>query len=551
VLDSFRKDTNNLYDFLGYSLKHGLIMPIDFGIINNIKNPRYYISAISESGLVFLNKELYFDKSPEYVKTRNLYKNFINGMFELFFGNKHIYSSNDAFDVECEFAKKMYTLTELSSMDKTYNKYNNVMCKEKCNFDLEIFLKNLGLTNVKYVNIINPKYLKNAMRLLKNEWTSTKMYSYWVYKLLFSFSKFHSKLYYYTINALSLNIQQNEEPTDIKMIAVKTISSVMNTTISKKYIELYKNDPEIKYTKNLIKDIRHSFEKRLQNNTWLLESTKQKALEKLKKMKFAIGYRNKFIEDPDCDFNDYDDFNNNVKYLHWLLEKFKRDVNKKIPDNDYWLVNEEMNVFNVNAYYNNLENQLILPNALLQKPIVDLSKDIVYNLSYIGFAIAHEMVHAFDVEGSSFNEKGELNYWWTNGDIETYKSLQRDVIKQYEEIAKKDGIKINGELTLSENIADISALHLIEDTLEDYLTSRNILGNEQNKYFKKLYNNFARKWRSLMTENKERNLLMIDEHSLAKYRVNCVLMRSKRFQEIFNISENDGMYYPLDMNEIW
>ena len=58
VLDSFRKDTNNLYDFLGYSLKHGLIMPIDFGIINNIKNPRYYISAISESGLVFLNKEL-------------------------------------------------------------------------------------------------------------------------------------------------------------------------------------------------------------------------------------------------------------------------------------------------------------------------------------------------------------------------------------------------------------------------------------------------------------------------------------------------------------
>lgn len=353
------------------------------------------------------------------------------------------------------------------------------------------------------------------------------------------------------INALSLNIQHNEEPKDIKMIAVNTITSVMNTTISKKYLELYKNDSEIKYTTNLTKVIKKMFEKRLRNNKWLLERTRDKALRKLEKMSFAIGYRYKFAEDPDCDFNDYDDFNNNVKYLHWLLEKFKKEVNKRIPNNNYWLVNEEMNVFNVNAFYNNVENQLILPNALLQKPVVDLSKDIVYNLSHIGFAIAHEMVHAFDIEGSNFNEKGELNYWWTDGDIKRYKDLQKNVIKQYEEISKKDGIIMDGELTLSENIADISALHLIEDTLEDYLVTNNIFGNEQHEYFKKLYNNFARQWRSLMTANKERNMVMIDEHSLAKYRVNCVLMRSKRFQQIFNISENDGMYYPLDMNEIW
>jgi putative endopeptidase len=551
LLDDFRKNSDNLYDYLCHSLKHGLIVPIDFGIINDIKNANHYIASISESGLVFLNKETYFSNSREYVKIRDSYKEFISGLFELFFGKQHIYSATDAYNIEIELAKKMYTLKDLQSPIKTYNKFTNYKTKMECNFELDIFLDKLGLNNIKYVNIINPDYLKHAMILMKNEWTSVKWYSYWIYKLLFSFSKFHSKLYYYIVEQLSLNIQHNEEPKNLEMIAVNTISSVMNTSVSKKYIELYKNDPEIKYTSKLTNYIKNTFETRLHNNAWLLKNTKEKALEKLNKMKFAIGYRKKFSSDPDCEFDDYDDFSNNTKYLNWLLKKFKREINKKIPDNSYWLVNEEMNVFNVNAFYNNVENQLILPNALLQKPIVDLSKDLTYNLANIGFAIAHEMVHAFDIEGSKFDEKGELNYWWTDGDIEKYISLQKKVIEQYEDIAKKDRINIDGKLTLSENIADISALHLIEDTLEDYLTSNNISVYNQKKYFKKLYHYFAKQWRTTMTPKKEKSMVMIDEHSLAKYRVNCVLMRSRRFQSIFNISPNDGMYYPLDMNEIW
>jgi len=551
LLDGFRKDSQNLYDYLCYSLKHGLIVPIDFGIINDIKKANHYIASISESGLVFLNKEIYFGNSDEYIKIRNSYKEFISGLFELFFGKQHIYNPIDAYNVEIELAKKMYSLRDLQSPTKTYNKVSNYKSKMEYDFDLEIFLEKLGLNNVKYVNIINPEYLKHAIFLMKNEWTSKKWYSYWIYKLLFSFSKFHSKLYYYVIERLSLNIQNNEEPKQLEMIAVNTISSVMNTSVSKKYIELYKNDPEIKFTTNLTNYIKKTFETRLYNNRWLLKKTKDKALQKLNKMRFAIGYRKKFANDPDCYFDDYDDFSNNTKYLNWLLKKFKKEVNKKILDNSYWLVNEEMNVFNVNAFYNNVENQLILPNALLQKPVVDLSKDLIYNLAHIGFAIAHEMVHAFDIEGSKFDEKGELNFWWTDGDIKKYSSLQKRVIDQYEDIAKKDGINIDGQLTLSENIADISALHLIEDSLEDYLISKNITGENQKKYFKKLYHYFARQWRSVISPNKEKSMIMIDEHSLAKYRVNCVLMRSRRFQSIFNISPSDGMYYPLNMNEIW
>lgn len=551
VLDDYRKDPSNLYNYLSYSIKNGLVAPIDFGIINDIKRADHYIAAISESGLVFLDKNVYTSNDYEYINTRKLYKKFINGMFEIIFGKNHGFSPDDAFDVERGFAKKMHTPIDLQSPTKTYNVYKNITSKKICGFNMKLFLDNLELANVKRINIINPKYLKNAIHLLENNWTTKKWNSYWVYKLLFSFSKFHSKLYYYMVDTLMLNIKHDEEPKNIDIIAMQTISSVMNTTVSKKYLELYKNEDEIYFVRHLTNKIQFVLKNRLQNNEWLSSQTKEKALQKLEKMTFAIGYRNKFLEDPDCDFDDYDDYQNNVKYLDWLLKKFKKEVNKKIPNNDYWLVNEEMNVFSVNAFYNNVENELILPNALLQKPVVDLTKDITYNLAHIGFAIAHEMIHAFDVDGSKFDQNGELYYWWTDGDVNKYAEIQKGIIKQYQEIAKKDGLLIDATLTLSENIADISALHIIEDTLEDFLVSQNIFGDQQNKYFKKLYKYFAEQWRSLMAQEKEQTMLIIDEHSLAKYRVNCVLMRSKKFQHMYNITEKDGMYYSLDMNTIW
>lgn len=551
TLDKYKKTPENLYDYLSYAIKNGVIVPIDFGIINDIKRADHYIAAISENGLTFIDKNVYISNKPEYVNMRTSYKDFINGMFEIVFGKDHIYSSDDAYEVESSLAKKMHTVLDLQSPTKTYNVYTNTTSKKLCNFDMKIFLHKLGLSNIKRVNIINPKYVKNAMYLLEKDWITEKWTSYWIYKILFSFSKFHSKLYNYMVNALMLNIKHDEEPKNLELIATNTISSVMNTTVSKKYLELYKNEDEILFVRHLTNKIQFILKNRLQGNTWLSSQTKEKALKKIDSMVFAIGYRTKFLEDPDCDFDDYDDYQNNVRYLDWLLNKFKSEVNRKIPNNNYWLVNEEMNVFSVNAFYNNVENELILPNALLQKPVVDLSKDITYNLAHIGFAIAHEMIHAFDVDGSKFDHNGELYYWWTNGDVNNYKKIQKNIIKQYQDMAKKDGLNIDATLTLSENIADISALHIIEDTLEDYLLSQNINDDEQNSYFKKLYKYFAQQWRSLMADEKEQTMINIDEHSLAKYRVNCVLMRSKRFQKLYDITEKDGMYYSLDMNTIW
>ena len=550
-IEEFTKtpDVNNLHTFLGWCIKNGVIAPIDFGLINDVKKPDRYIAAIGENGFAFNSKEVYLSNKKEYVNVRTVYKKLIQDAFDLFFGQNHCFDASDAFEVEMSLAKHMHSLEDSVSPIKTYNKVYSPYVKQYCLLDFELLLKEINMENVKYVNIINPKYVSHAMKVMKKEWTSKKWHSYWIFKLLVYFSRFHSKLHEHFSGFIMLTSGELK-PEDIEETSVQRICEIMHSTMSKKYVEIYKNPKEIVFAENLTNKIMEAFRYRLENNQWMKESTKKKALLKLDKMITAIGYRDKYPKDPDCDFLPNDDFGNHLKYLTWLLKKFRKEVNHKIIDNQYWLKTEEMNVYDVNAYYNNVENEIILPNALLQKPFVDLEKGFIYNLARIGFAIAHEMIHAFDVHGSLFDEKGGLNYWWSKEDIEKYKKIQKEVIEQYEKTALKDGVKLNGDLTLSENIADISGFHIIEDVLKKETMHLN--EEEKNRQFKQLYENYALQWRTIETSSKEKYLLEIDNHSLSKYRVNCVLMRSNIFKNVFGVQPGDAMSFEHENeNEIW
>jgi len=552
-INDFRKNETNLYLFLKWSIYNGFITPIDFGVITDLKKSRRQIATVGENGFTFTVKDMYFNKHDDYVRTREYYVKFIQAVFSLFFGDNNTYSAKDVFDIELELATKMYTVNDYVDLNKTYNRYSNKEAKRYCNFDLNLFLKEFGMTNVHHINFINPAYIKHAFTLMiKENWTSIKWNSYWVYKLLVSVSMYHSKLHrvFFDFFTYKLKGISKEEPRSV--VATVTIANIMNATVSKTYIRHYKNAKEIEFAKDMVSRIIKVFKERLTKNAWLSQPTKEYALNKIDKLVYAIGYKDNYPEDPDCLFLADDAVGNSIKYSNWVFDQSKRNVNKPIPNNSYWFKPEEMNVFDVNAFYSNTKNEFILPNAILQKPFIDLSKKISYNFAYIGFIIAHEIIHGFDSHGSTFDETGILSTdWWTKEDLQNYKLLQDDVKDHYKALAKKDGIEINADLTLNENIADISAMALIEDALETYLFEHNIFGEKQNEYFKDLYYNYARQWRNIIRPKQLRNRLLLDQHSLSKYRVNCVLMRSKRFNTIFNITQKDGMFFSDKTKEIW
>ena len=168
---------------------------------------------------------------------------------------------------------------------------------------------------------------------------------------------------------------------------------------------------------------------------------------------------------------------------------------------------------------------------------------------YIGYTLGHELSHALDNTGSKFDADGNLNNWWTDADRKVFNEKVKDVVKQYETFAARDGIKFDAQLSVGEDLADISGMALVEA----YLLDNQVVNNESTRIKKmnlaKLYMNLAIQGQQQIYKNAIKAQLIMNPHPLEKYRVNCSMARLELFKTIYNIKKGDGMWWNNDT--IW
>ena len=435
-------------------------------------------------------------------------------------------------------SKYIHDKNEKIDIEKIFNKISNCESIKNYNFDFLYFLKVLGYSgNYEYSIIQNIDYLKFSINSMKTNWKSTEWESYWVSRIILFAARYHKnlfKIFFDFYFGFMLNVEKNPTKSDITM---DTIKNIMNTTISKYYLKSYENKEEIDFCNKLVKLVKYVFYERLKYNSWLHIKTKTIALNKLNKMNFCIGYKNKWENDTEIKFCNNDSLGNIIKYNEWFTDKIISEINGPVPDKyEYWLKHQYHDVYVANAYFNNLLNTLIVPNGILQKPFVNLNKDISYNMANIGCIISHEMVHAFDDEGCKYDENGNLNDWWLKEDKCEYEKRQKYLIKHYEKKTKQDG-----KIKLTENISDIVGFLIAEDVLNLILSNMGLSDNEKILCFKRFFVYYAKKWRNV--DKSKKNHLNVDNHSDPTNRVNFVLSYSDKFKKIFKIKKNDKMYY--------
>ena len=194
----------------------------------------------------------------------------------------------------------------------------------------------------------------------------------------------------------------------------------------------------------------------------------------------------------------------------------------------------------INAMYDPLNNEIIFPAAILQAPFYDSDNSYGANLGGIGFVIAHEVSHAFDSSGALYDEYGNYNVWWTDDELAEYKTMSQSIVDYYSNYEMM-GVKVNGDLTLMENIADLGAMTCITS----------IIGDDA-KALDEAFGQMTYNWASEDTASFMMYLLNTDTHSPNKVRVNAVLSSCDAFYEIYDIKETDGMYVaPEDRVGIW
>ena len=277
---------------------------------------------------------------------------------------------------------------------------------------------------------------------------------------------------------------------------------------------------------------------RLQNNDWLSENTRKKAIVKLDKLGINVGYPDEL--DP-------------------LYKKFSVDESSSLVDNDYAFTKIilqdhygrlekpvdrtrwEMPAHMVNAYYNPSFNLIVFPAAILQAPFYSLKQSSSENYGGIGAVIAHEISHAFDNNGAKFDEYGNMHNWWTDDDMKHFKQLAQNMIKEFDDLETPAG-KVNGKLVVSENIADAGGLSCALEAAKQ----------EDDVDLKAFFINWARVWRLKSSLEREKLLLAIDVHAPQTLRANVQVKNLSDFYTTFEIKPGDGMYLaPENRVNIW
>lgn len=270
------------------------------------------------------------------------------------------------------------------------------------------------------------------------------------------------------------------------------------------------------------------YKDRLAKNDWLKPETRDKAITKLNVITPHIGYPEKLPETYSKKIIDENlSLVENAQNLAKISIAHTWSQWNQPVDRSEWHMPAHM----VNAYYDPQQNQIVFPAAILQAPFYSLDQSSSANYGGIGAVIAHEISHAFDTNGASFDEHGSLNNWWTEEDYAAFQERTDKVVAQFDGIDFAGG-KVNGKLTVSENVADLGGLAA---ALEAAKKDADFSAEE---YF----TNFARIWRMKAREEYLQLLLSVDVHAPGKLRTNVQLPNFDDFIETFDIKEGDGMW---------
>jgi putative endopeptidase len=335
--------------------------------------------------------------------------------------------------------------------------------------------------------------------------------------------------------------------------AVSLVEGSLGEAVGKIYVEKY-YPPEAKAKMDqLVEYLIQAYRESIQELEWMSDETKKKALVKLDKFTPKIGYPTKW-KDYSSIVIDRNDLVGNVKRVtSWNLDREMKKIGSPI-DREEWFMTPQT----VNAYYNPGFNEIVFPAAILQPPFFSLESDDAVNFGAIGAVIGHEIGHGFDDQGSKYDGDGALISWWSDADRKAFEERTASLISQFNELSPSqlpDENKVNGELTIGENIGDLGGLGI---AYRAYLLSLKDNGGSEPAPIdgltakQRLFLSWAQAWRTKGRDEMVLQRLATDPHSPPEFRCNQIVRNIDAFYEAFDLSPEDKLW--LDQSQrvsIW
>lgn len=527
--------------------KIGVSGVLGYGVEGDLRNSKMNVLYQGQDGLSLGEKSYYERTDSSTVKVRSEFVKHVDTMFG-FAGFKDANPGKTILDFETKLAKIQLTNVELRDPVKTYNKSSfGDFVKLAPDFDLEGFTDKQDIKTDTLI-LQNIPYIKNVNNLLKATPLATlKMYTRW--QLLSTFAGFLPKNFdsedFRFFSTVMRGTKKQRARTER---AIRSTDGFLGMPLGKLFAKKYFPEEDKKKVSEMIENVRSVYGERIDKLTWMSDSTKAKAHKKLKAFTYKIGYPDKWDDFSSIEIKGDKLFENVISAS---LYKHKKDVKKigKPVDKSEWLMTPQT----VNAYYNPLNNEVVFPAGILQPPFYNRNADDAINYGGIIAVIGHEFTHGFDDQGSQFDDEGNLKNWWTTADRANFEKLTKKYIDYFSGIEALPGFKINGALTIGENVADLGGL-----TLAYYALEKSLKGKPEPalidgfNWKQRFFLGWAQVWHMNTTDEALRNQVQTDPHSPAKTRINGPMPHLKEFQEAWKCGQGSKMVLPdADRVVIW
>ncbi len=511
-------------------------------IAQGLNDPDNYIPYLLQGGLGMPDRAFYLDDSERMSKLRTAYQAHIAAMLKLAGFTEPEARAARVFELERKLAQVHATREESADILKANNHWSDKdFAKKAPGLDWNAFFHSAGLAKQNKFVVYHPGAVTGAAALVASMPVQT----------------WQDWLAFHTVNHLGSTlpkafVDQRFEfygralagTPQLRARWQRGLSGVDNAlpeAVGKMYVEKY-FPPEAKAkVQQMVVNIIAAFHQRIDKLDWMAPATKKEAQAKLDTLYVGVGYPEKWVSYDGLDIKPDDAFGNVVRseLFHYRQELAK--LGTKV-DAKEWSMPPQL----VNAVNMPMQNALNFPAAILQAPFFDLNASDALNYGGIGAVIGHEISHSFDDQGAQFDSKGRLRDWWTAADSEHFKKASAALVAQYSTYQAFPDLKLNGQLTLSENLADLAGLAA---ALDAFHTSQG--GKATAEADRQFFVGYAQSWRTKSREAALRNQVTTDGHAPAQWRTYTV-RNLDDWYNAFDVKPGQQLYLPPEQRvRVW
>ncbi len=521
----------------------GLMLEQDY------KNSDRYLLFLYQSGLGMPDRDYYLKDDAESVRVRTAYVQHLEKLHRIMGDDTKTAARSAALilAIETELAKVSMTKEDCRDVDKTYHKMPLGKLRALTpSIDWTTYFKILGAP-VREVVVMQPDFLKAAARILQahsiEDWRI-----YLRAHLVGAMSPYLTRaLVREAFNFYGTTLMGAKHMKPLWRRVLGSVGASLGEPLGRIYVREYFPPEAKRKIVRVVDDLFLAYEARIKHLDWMSPATKKRALKKLHDMTRKLGYPDKWRSYAGLVIAPDDFAGNALRSAEYEHKRMLRKLAKPV-DRKEWLMTPQT----VNAYCNFGLNEIVFPAAILQPPFFNIEADDAVNYGAIGSVIGHEITHGFDDQGCKFDGKGNRKTWWTPKDEKSFSARAKVLKLQFDQYEVADGVPVNGQLTLGENIADLGGISIAYDAYQLHLARTGRAEIEGLSPEQRYFLGASLFEREHSRPEFEKTLALTDPHSPARFRVNGPMSNLPEFYAAFAVKKGDKLYRePKNRAKIW